>query len=138
MSDGWVIDSSVGFSWVHPGQATAATDGLLDALAGGRFMIVPPLWFAEMANGLLVLQRRKKLLAQERKQALQFLEGLALQVDDGSAYDAFHEASDLAEAHGLTVYDAIYLELAIRRKLALATRDEPLRRAARSSGLATL
>lgn len=138
MSTGWVIDSSVGFAWVHPQQATSETDRLLDEVGQGATVVVPVLWFIEMANGLLVLQRRKKLTPAERKSALRMLSELNLVVDDEAAQTAFKKTSELAEKHGLTVYDATYLEVALRRKLSLASRDEALREAAKRNGIKVL
>jgi predicted nucleic acid-binding protein len=138
MSDGWVIDSSIGISWVHTEQATAKTDALLRQVATGPLFLVPALWYVETANILLVLQRRKKISASDRATYLRFLEGLKLPIDDESPVVAYHAVSDLAEKHGLTAYDATYLELAVRRQLGIATRDEPLQRAAKRLGLKTL
>jgi predicted nucleic acid-binding protein len=138
MSDGWVIDSSIGISWVHVEQSTVETDALLRQVGAGPLFLVPPLWFVEIANILLVLQRRKRVSPADRAKYLGFLERLQLQTDEESPLSAFHAVSDLAEKHGLSAYDATYLELAHRRKLALATRDEPLQRAAARLGIKTL
>jgi len=127
----WVIDASVGFAWVHPDQATPATDALLQQVEAGATVVVPMLWFAEMANTLLVMQRRKKLTAAERKAALDTLNRLHLTVDEEAGRAAFQKTSQLAEKHGLSVYDATYLEIALRRKLPLASRDTALLAAAR-------
>jgi len=138
LSAGWVIDSSVGFAWVHPDQATTATDKLLDDVANGATVVVPVLWFVEMANGLLVLQRRRKITPAERRTALQTLSDLTLVVDEEAGRAAFRETSELAEKHGLTVYDATYLEVAVRRELSLATRDSTLKAAAKRCRLRIL
>jgi predicted nucleic acid-binding protein len=130
-----VIDSSVGISWVRAEQSSPETDQLLADVRLGRPMIVPTFWFTEIANILLVLQRRGKASSVERRAALVVLENLPLMVDEQSTTAAFHAVSDLAEKYGLTVYDATYLELALRRKASLATRDLPLRRAAERCGV---
>jgi predicted nucleic acid-binding protein len=135
VSDGWVIDSSVGFAWVLPQQATPEMNDLLKDISNGALAVVPALWFVEVANGLLVLERRKKITSAERKIALQRLMNLNLTVDEEARNVAFGKTSDLAEKHGLTAYDATYLEAAIRRKLGLASRDEALWEAARRSGV---
>ena len=106
MSGGFVIDSSIGFSWVYPAQASRSTESLLQELEAGANVVVPELWFLEIANGLLVLQRRKKLSAGERKEALKTLMALNPIVDDESGKRAFDSISELAEKHSLTVYDA--------------------------------
>ena len=63
---------------------------------------------------------------------------LTLTVDDGEARNSFGRTSTLAEQHGLSVYDAAYLELALRRNLPLGTRDRALRSAAQRSGIPRL
>ena len=128
----------MGFAWVHPDQATTATDQLLDEVADGATVVVPVLWFVEMANGLLVLQRRRKITAAERRTALRTLSDLILVVDEEAGRVAFQKTSELAEKHGLTVYDATYLEVVVRRKLSIATRDSALKAAAKQCGLSIL
>lgn len=135
MSDSYVVDSSIGVSWVHPDQVTPESQRLLEELEVGGAVVVPLLWFAEVANSLLVLQRRKKITAADRKAALTTLTDLHLEVDEESAWAAFGRTSELAEKYALTVYDATYLEVAIRRSAALASRDEALRKAAKACGV---
>jgi predicted nucleic acid-binding protein len=138
VSDAWVIDSSVGIAWVHPHQATEETEKLLEEVAEGAIPVIPRLWFAEVANALLVLQRRKKITAPERATALLTLSALNLTIDDEAEQAAFTRASELAERHGLSVYDAIYAELALRRRLPLASLDKTPRAAAKSLGVKLL
>ena len=131
MSEGFIADSSVGVSWAIPSQASQATDELLERVAAGVSLVVPALWHFEVANSLLVLFRRRKILAEERDRALRALARLPLTVDDEGARLAFGRISELAADHGLSVCDAVYLELAIRRKLPLASRDRTLCKAAK-------
>jgi predicted nucleic acid-binding protein len=130
MSEGFIADSSVGVAWAVHSQASAATDELLDRVAAGTPLVVPTLWPFEVANSLLVLLRRKKMLAEDRDRALGALAQLPLVVDDEGPRLALGRISELAGEHGLSVYDAVYLELAVRRKLPLASRDEALCKAA--------
>ncbi|MBP8262048.1 MAG: type II toxin-antitoxin system VapC family toxin [Verrucomicrobia bacterium] len=132
MSEGFIADSSVGVAWAVPSQASDATDALLDKVAAGTPLVAPILWPFEVANSLLVLLRRKKILAPERERALEALARLPLAVDDEGPRLAWGKISELATEHGLSVYDAAYLELAVRRKLPLASRDEALCKAAQS------
>lgn len=130
MSEGFIADSSVGVAWAVPSQASDATDDLLDNVATGTPLVVPTLWSFEVANSLLVLLRRKRILALERDRALGALAQLPLVVDDEGPRLALGKISELASEHGLSVYDATYLELAVRRKLPLASRDGALCKAA--------
>lgn len=91
-----------------------------------------------MANVLLMAQRRHKLSAAQRKTALEKLAAMQFTVDDAAAGSAFHQISELAEKYGLTVYDAAYLEIALRRKMSLASRDVALRSAGKRCGLKLL
>lgn len=130
-----VADASVAVGWVHPGQASAATVAMLDAIAEGATLEVPALWPLEVTNALTVLVRRRKLTDEERRTGLQWLGGLRLRVDHEMASLAFSRLSELASAHELSVYDAAYLELAQRRRLVLGCKDGPLRKAARQCGV---
>ncbi len=138
MSAGWVIDSSIGFAWIHPAQATPDTERLLEQVEEGATIVIPVLWFVEIANGLLVLQRRKKLTAEERKAALDILSIMSFTIDEEAGKAAFAKTSDLAEKYHLSVYDATYLEVALRHDLPLASRDDALNNAARKCGLKVL
>ena len=138
MSVSFVPDASTAIAWVHPGQATPATDALLTQVEQGAEVVVPALWFTEVANALLVLERRKRLTARERREALERLAQLQPVLDVEGPPLAFSKTSELAATHGLSVYDATYRELALRRRLSLASRDEPLCAASRKCGVKVL
>lgn len=108
---------------------------MLDAIADGAMLEVPALWPLEVANALLVLERRGKLRKNERQTGLEWLRGLRLRPDHELAPLAFTRLSELATIHHLSVYDAAYLELAQRRKLVLGCKDGPLRTAAKRAGV---
>jgi predicted nucleic acid-binding protein len=136
MTAPFVADASVAIGWIHPAQATAQTDAMLDALADGTALEVPALWPLEVSNALLVLTRRRRLTEQERQLGLGWLRGLPLRIDHEMAALAFSRLSELARDYRLSVYDAAYLELAQRRKLVLGCKDGPLRDAAKRAGVA--
>ena len=138
MSASFNVDASVSFAWVYEGQATLETDELLNQVAAGATVVVPALWFLEMANLLLVAQRRHWLTAIQRKTALEKLTAMQFTMDEEGMRHAFGITSELAEKHRLTIYDATYLELASRRSLPLASRDEALKTAARRCGVKAL
>jgi predicted nucleic acid-binding protein len=134
----FIVDASVGFAWVYEAQATPETDELLNQVAAGATVVVPALWFLEMANVLLAAQRRHRLTAIQRKAAMEKLTAMQFTIDEEGTRHAFGITSALAEKHGLTIYDATYLELASRRSLPLASRDEALKTAARRCGVKAL
>lgn len=135
MTAPFIADASVAIGWVHPAQATSETAAMLDAIADGATLEVPALWSSEVANALTVLVRRRKLAEDERQAALGWLRGLRVRVDHEVAALAFDRLSELAATYKLSVYDAAYLELAMRRRLTLGCKDGPLRSAAARAGV---
>ena len=131
----FVADVSIAIAWVHPGQATGETDAMLEAIARGAALEVPALWPLEVANALLVLERRGRLTEAERAAALTWLRGLRLRVDHEMATLALTRLSELAAANHLSVYDAAYLALAVRRGVPLGCKDGALKTAASRLGL---
>lgn len=130
MIGGFVADASVAVAWVHLPQATPQTRTLLQAVYDGAALEAPALWPLEISNALMVLVRRKKLLETERQTALTYFRGLAVKLDYEMSALAFTKLAAIAAEHSLSVYDAAYFELALRRKLPLACKDGPLRAAA--------
>jgi predicted nucleic acid-binding protein len=132
---GFVVDASVAISWCVPAQASDVTDGLLDDILTGSAVMAPSLWAYATANALLILRRRKKIDSDEYAEARVLLDRLPLSLDGEGARLAGTRVADLAIQHELTVYNAAYIELAVRKQVSLATRDDGLRRAAQRLGV---
>jgi predicted nucleic acid-binding protein len=132
-----VLDSSVTLTWLLPGEATPATEALL-ATVGDLGAIAPGLWPLETANVLWLSERRGRITLAERTQALATLAELPIQIDERTAALTFGATSALAAGRDLTVYDACYLELALRRGLPLASLDKRLCQAASAAGVALI
>jgi predicted nucleic acid-binding protein len=128
-----VLHSSVTLAWACGDETTPAIRQVFDAVAE-RGAVVPGLWWLEVANSLTVAVRRKRIDAAFRRAALRDLALLDLTTDRQTASQAWSETLTLADRYRLTVYDAAYLELALRRALPLATLDQELRDAAASLG----
>jgi predicted nucleic acid-binding protein len=129
-----VLDSSAAIAWVLPHEATSATDALLTNVAE-QGAASPGLWPLEVANVLWMAERRRRITLAERTQALTILGDLPIRIDDRTAAHAFGAIAALAAARNLTVYDACYLELALRLGLPLASLDRPLCQAAAAAGI---
>ena len=129
-----VLDSSVALAWQMPDEESAPAQLLFE-----RFLeqgaIVPGLWRLEVANALLVAERRGRLEPGFTQDALADFSALPFEVDEETDRHAWTATRRLAERFGLTVYDASYLELAQRSGLPLATLDQQLARAARECGV---
>ncbi len=129
-----VLDSSAALAWVLPGEATAATEALL-AEVGDLGAAAPGLWPLETANVLWLSERRGRITLAERTQALALLAELPIRIDERTASLGFGAISALAAGKDLTVYDACYLELALRLDLPLASLDRGLCKAALACGV---
>lgn len=128
-----VLDCPVALSWFFPDEKTAFTEAALD-LAALEECWVPAIWRLEFPNALLVAERKRRLTRAERLQVLEEASRLRLRVD--AAVQEMRAISDLAERHGLSTYDAAYLELAARQGSALITLDKDLAAAASAAGVA--
>ncbi len=132
LKQGLVVDASITAAWFLPDEATPATEAALQATAD-RDVWVPALWLLEMGNLLLSAQRRRRIDAAKRRQLVLAASALRLHIDREPVSLAM--VDDLAARHGLSAYDAAYLELALRRKLPLATADESLSKAMLAEGI---
>jgi len=99
---------------------------------------VPQHWPAEVFNGLMMAERRKRIDADRRRRLASFLADLPLAIDPDTNAQLWGATQRLAEQFRLTVYDAIYLELAHRERLALASLDRDLCDAAVALGVPVL
>jgi predicted nucleic acid-binding protein len=133
----FVQDNSVALAWCFEDEQTPAVMALLDRVTETG-ATAPLLWPLEALNGLLVAERRRRLNAATRAVLTAFLRELPIMLDLDTAERAWGEAAQLAERFRLSVYDATYLELALRRRLPLASLDQGLREAATAVGVDVL
>lgn len=129
-----VVDACVALAWCFPDEASAYADGVLVALKG-QTIVVPAVWGLEIANALVVGERRKRLKQPEILRFVALLEGLAVLQDGAGVPETLNNVLPLARHYGLSAYDAAYLELAIRYRAPLATLDGDLQKAARRAGI---
>lgn len=132
-----VLDSSATLAWIYMEERSEAIAGVFDRLtADGAW--VPSLWRLEVANVLEMGVRRGRMDAAFRDATLEDLELLPIQTDPDTEKHAWRSTLRLAERYKLTIYDAAYLELAMRRGLPLASLDGELRAAAGAAGVVLL
>lgn len=129
-----VIDASLTTAWLLPDESNSRVNALIARveIEGG---IIPLHWHFEVRNALLMAERRGRIAAGTIGMHLSRLNRLSLDTDQSPNLDA---ALDLARRHHLSFYDALYLELALRRDIPLATLDSALDRAASAEGLPAL
>jgi len=131
-----VLDASMALAWIFergkPAEAACA-DRVLDAAISAQ-LTVPSLWHTEVANALLVGERRKVITEAQVIDYLTRLDHLPIRMDDASPAVRRDQVLGLAREHGLTAYDATYLELSLRLGAVLATFDVKLAEAMRRAG----
>jgi predicted nucleic acid-binding protein len=132
-----VVDASITLSWRFDDEKTEATDDVLDHVAN-LGAIAPSLWRLEVANGLQIAVRGGRITPDYVEISLRELSKLPVVIDSETAANAWTATLSLARTHGLTLYDAAYLELAHRLALPLASLDRELRAAGSSLGLTLL
>jgi predicted nucleic acid-binding protein len=132
----FVLDVSVTLAWCFEDAAHPVAERALGALEAGGQAIVPALWRLELANVLVMAERHKRLLEADTARFLCLVDGLAIQVVPDHGPTASLVA--LARSHGLTAYDAAYLDLALRTALPLATLDSRLGDTAKAAGVTLL
>ena len=130
----FVLDCSATLPWVFGSEATPATNALLESLSQGTQAWVPALWHLEVANVLIGAEKRERIDEAGITQFLGALEVFEINTDSETMVKAWNPTRSLAQQHGLTSYDAAYLELALRKGLPLATLDKSLIKAVKKSG----
>lgn len=132
-----VPDASVALAWllyrvdVHE---SLLAQHLLD-VAHGSQNTVPHIWRVEVANGVLRAERSQRISRAQVAAFNQLLDNLPITADNDDAASSIARTCQLARAHGLTAYDASYLEISLRQRACLATFDRKLADAARASGV---
>jgi predicted nucleic acid-binding protein len=133
----FVLDASVALSWLYqrekPKEARLSTQAL-SAIATTE-ALVPARWYAEVANGVLIGERRKVITPAQAADFHSRLEDLPIRCDETAPQVAAQEARFLARQHSLTIYDAMYLALALREGAGLLSFDEALIKAAAKAGV---
>ena len=132
-----VLDSSVALAWVYREERSDAIAAVFEQVTEAGAW-VPSLWRLEVANVLEMGVRRGRNDAAFRDATLADFELMPIQSDSETERHAWQSTLRLAERYRLTVYDAAYLELAMRRGLPLASLDRELRAAAGAENVALL
>ena len=130
----FVLDCSVTMAWVFSDEASEDTDRLRESLIDDS-AFVPALWPIETGNVLLMATRRGRIDRNDWRRIRVALQALPINIDPVTTDRVWTAVVELAEVNGISVYDAMYLELALRLRLPLATLDRALATAAQASGV---
>jgi len=130
----FVLDASIALGWCFEDETSRYSDAVLDSLTSSAGL-VPVLWPLEIANGLLVCERRGRLAPGKSTQFFGMLRKLPLRVETSVDMAAVEKLLSLGRDYRLTSYDALYLGLAMKENCPLATADKNLKRACRKAGV---
>lgn len=133
----FVVDASVTMAWCFEEETTPYTESILDRLVDEAAM-VPAIWPLEVANILVIGERRQRVTTAQVTRFVQQLGNLPITVDTQAIAGAWGPVLSLARTQGLSAYDAAYLELAMRQGFPLATNDARLSEAAARVGVPLL
>ncbi|MDZ7752497.1 MAG: type II toxin-antitoxin system VapC family toxin [Gammaproteobacteria bacterium] len=133
----FVLDASVTLAWLFEDEVTPETDSVLERFELEE-ALVPKLWLYEVANVLVVGERRKRIMEAQSHRFMALLADLPIRVAEANRNSVWSAALPLAREQALSVYDAAYLELAMSEALPLATRDKGLKAAAANVGVPVL
>ncbi|NMG59914.1 PIN domain-containing protein [Geitlerinema sp. P-1104] len=130
----FVLDCSVAISWCLVDENNTYANRIL-ALMSQSVAYVPGIWSLEVANTLLVAERRSRVTQEQSELAISLLQSLMIQVDKATERQALASTLKLGRQQNLAAYDSAYLELALRLELPLATLDVRLAEAAVRCGV---
>jgi predicted nucleic acid-binding protein len=134
----WVLDASIALAWALPDEASDQADRFLSRVTAKDVLWVPSLWWYEVANALVVAERRKRLTEADGIHLIDLYRALPIKTDMVSGTAVIEQLRTLARQYNLTAYDVAYLELALRKGLGLATADLNLQSASKKAGVRIL
>lgn len=129
-----VIDASAALSLVFPDEVETRPAGLSRLLEQEQ-TFAPAIWPLEVANAIASAVKKQRISKQDILPILSSFEAMSVQIETANIATVFANVLPLAEKHGLSVYDAAYLDLAIRTGARIATLDRRLATAARAEGV---
>lgn len=130
----FVLDCSVTMAWCFEDEITDYTEYVFNSMTKS-VAIVPSLWTFEVANVLLIAERKKRITQIKSTLFKESLQILPIRIEHTTSYRAMGSVMEVASKTGITVYDATYLEIALYTGLPIATSDKDLKKAANHMGV---
>jgi predicted nucleic acid-binding protein len=126
----WVVDCSFAGALFLPDRYSVRVQKFFSDLAKPYALLVPVLWWYELANVLTMAERKKLLNKTDVLQTIELFSKFPLETDGSFGISFMSKVHGLAVSYGLSAYDATYLELAMRLNASIATLDKELLTAA--------
>lgn len=130
----FVIDASIVLSWCFPDEYSEVAQLVAEKFTQGDTALATSFWPHEVLNALLVGEKRKRISSALSRAFLVDLAALPIVLEQLASGTVFERIESLSRRHGLTAYDAAYLDLALENGLPLATLDEHLISASKQAG----
>lgn len=130
----FLLDASLTLSWFFEDERNEFAEAVKQSLRQTDAN-VPALWLAEVANALIVAERRGRISASTLKRAPEVLQRLPIQISHGDPL--MRDLTTIARKHALSAYDAWYVWVAREKRLPIATLDARLERACHNEGVRT-
>ncbi len=134
----WVIDCSLALAWGLPDEQSPTADKFFTGSFFQQEVWVPALWWIEFANGLTMGKKRKRITEEQYVRLLRAYDSLPIHTDSHSGFDFVESICRVASQFTLSSYDAVYLELALRKGASLATLDQHLASMAHRAGVTSV
>jgi predicted nucleic acid-binding protein len=135
MPPSFVVDASIILAWHDPRENNSYADAVLNCLER-ETAITPPLCCLEVNNILRLFEKKELITTLDLEKAIAFVDSLPILRDRAVVDFTMPLVLHLAREYDLTVYDACYLELAVRLHLPLASLDNDLIKAANAAQVA--
>ncbi|MFN3351355.1 type II toxin-antitoxin system VapC family toxin [Pseudorhodoplanes sp.] len=132
-----VVDASVVVAWLLGEKSGSSADHVFDALPDGE-AIAPAHWPLEIGNALYGPAKAGQLSPDDFETIMEDLDWLNIQIEPAIHPDEIGPLVQFAVAHGLTTYDAAYVQLALLNDAVLVTLDRAMKAAAQKLGIAVL
>lgn len=129
----FVLDCSVVLAWCFEDEGGRYAERVLESLTEDE-AVVPAIWPLEVANALLVAERRKRIKQADSVRFVSLLRNLPIEIDGETATRAMGDTMAIARREMLSAYDAAYLELSMRCGAPLATLDKAMKKAMKRLG----
>lgn len=132
--ESFILDCSVVLAWFFSDESSEYADAVAAGIVHAS-AVAPALWALEVANTLIVGERRGRCTADQSAAFLARLARLPITLEAETFASAWSGSISIARGHRISAYDATYLELALRRGLPLATLDDRLNAVAGALGI---
>ncbi|MFQ5487342.1 MAG: type II toxin-antitoxin system VapC family toxin [Gammaproteobacteria bacterium] len=133
----FVLDASVTMAWLFEDESSQHTEIILERLNDEQ-ALAPELWLYEVANVLIMGERRQRLTEAQSRRFIELLLALPIEIVPNDKSTLWSSLISLAREQGISAYDAAYLDTAMRKGIPLATQDKALKKAAQRTGVAVI